>query len=90
MARKVGLDARVLAVTAMTVADRHGLDQVSPLTVAALLGVRPSAIYAHVDGVEGLRYALATHVAWALAARLQDARARSGPVRESRSSARHS
>lgn len=74
MAPKRGIQPRDIALVAATIADREGLEAVTPLSVAERLRVRPSAIYAHVDGVEGLRYALATHVAWELAARLRDAR----------------
>lgn len=44
---------------AIEVVDERGFDALSLSAVAALLKVRPSALYTHVDGSDGLRYLVA-------------------------------
>ncbi len=63
MARKVGIRVDDVVAAAATVADEEGLEAVTLARVAAVLGVRSPSLYAHVDGVAGLRRALALHTA---------------------------
>lgn len=59
MARSVGIDqARVVAVAA-DLADAHGLEALTLAQVAAQLSIRLPSLYNHVDGMAGLRRALA-------------------------------
>ena len=59
MARSVGIDrARVITVAA-ELADAVGLDQLTLAAVAARLEVKLPSLYNHVDGLPGLRHALA-------------------------------
>ncbi|GAB1690220.1 TetR/AcrR family transcriptional regulator [Krasilnikovia sp. M28-CT-15] len=55
MGRKVGLTRAQVVAAAADVADKRGLAEVSLSTVAAALGVRTPSLYAHVDGLTGLR-----------------------------------
>ncbi|GIE91533.1 transcriptional regulator, TetR family [Actinoplanes regularis] len=75
MGRKVGLTRAQVVAAAATVADRQGLAEVSLATVAATLGVRTPSLYAHVDGLTGLRRALAHRAGERLAACLAAAAA---------------
>lgn len=59
MARKAGVTREQVTDAASTIADRNGLAAVSVARVAAAVGVRPPSLYAHVDGLGGLRRALA-------------------------------
>jgi AcrR family transcriptional regulator len=45
--------------SALLVVDRHNLDALTLAAVAAELGVRPSALYTYIDGLDALRYAVA-------------------------------
>ena len=64
---------------AAAVVDTDGRDELSLGRLADGLGVQPSALYNHVDGIDGLRHELAVHATEHLAARLRDALvARSG------------
>jgi AcrR family transcriptional regulator len=63
MARKVGIRVDDVVGAAATVADEEGLEAVTLARVAAVLGVRSPSLYAHVDGVAGLRRVLALHTA---------------------------
>ena len=54
------LDRDGLATSAMDVVDRLGFDALSLSAVAAGLGVGPSALYTHVDGLDGLRELVAS------------------------------
>jgi AcrR family transcriptional regulator len=49
---------RVIDVAA-ALADEHGLDAVTLAMVAGELGLRSQSLYAHVDGIQGLRHGLA-------------------------------
>lgn len=51
---KQRLDPETISQVAMTVVDDGGLDALSLSAVALHLGVGPSALYSHVDGLEGL------------------------------------
>ncbi|MCU7728835.1 WHG domain-containing protein [Actinoplanes sp. KI2] len=70
MGRKVGLTRAQVVAAAAAVADGQGLADVSLATVAATLGVRTPSLYAHVDGLMGLRRALAQWAGESLAAYL--------------------
>jgi AcrR family transcriptional regulator len=59
MGRRVGLTRAQVVAAAAAVADKHGLAEVSLASVAAALGVRTPSLYAHVDGLAGLRRDLA-------------------------------
>lgn len=76
MARKVGLALDDVAQAAAAVADRAGLDAVTLSAVADELGVRSPSLYAHVQGLEGLRRLLGRYAAGRLAAQLTRAAAR--------------
>ena len=75
MARKLGLDATDVLGAAMRLADTHGLGAVTLAAVAAELGVRAPSLYAHVDGLDGLRRGLALDGAAAVAAAFREAAA---------------
>lgn len=59
MARKLGLDAGDVVGAAAALADSEGLEAVTLARVAAAVGVRSPSLYSHVDGLGGLRRALA-------------------------------
>jgi AcrR family transcriptional regulator len=58
MARR-RLDVTLVTAGAMTVVDQQGFEALSLSAVAELLGVGPSALYSHVDGLVGLRETVA-------------------------------
>jgi AcrR family transcriptional regulator len=60
---------------AARIADAHGSDAVTLASVAAALGIRSPSLYAHVDGLDGLRRRLALHAAAAMAEALGTAAA---------------
>jgi AcrR family transcriptional regulator len=70
MAAGVGLDRHRVIEEAAALADESGSDAVTLAALAARLGVRSQSLYAHVDGLEGLRRDLAVHGQLALADRL--------------------
>lgn len=70
MARKLGLRVRDVLGAAARQADAGGLAAVTLASVAAELGVRAPSLYAHVDGLDGLRRELALDGAGAMAAAL--------------------
>jgi len=70
---KVRISIAGLTDVALVLVDRHGLDALTLSGVAAELGVRPSALYTHVEGLEGLRYHVAVHATANLTARVRDA-----------------
>lgn len=63
MGRKRGLQRRDVVAAAAELADRGGLDAVTLAAVAAALGVRSPSLYAHVEGLPGLRRRLALYAA---------------------------
>ncbi|GJM39058.1 MAG: putative transcriptional regulator, TetR family protein [Acidimicrobiales bacterium] len=76
---KQRIDRTEVIAAAMRVADRDGLDEVALARVADDLGVQPSALYNHVDGVDGLFQDMTQQAAHNLADSLLDAAiARSG------------
>lgn len=58
MARRVGVTREQVVDVAVAIADRDGWEAVSLATVAAAVGVRSPSLYAHVEGLEGLRHQL--------------------------------
>jgi AcrR family transcriptional regulator len=75
MARKLGIHVDDVVEAAATVADEEGLEAVTLSRVAAVLGLRPPSLYAHVDGLAGLRRAVALHTARRLGAAMGEAAA---------------
>jgi AcrR family transcriptional regulator len=75
MARKRGLRLDDVVSAASGIADREGLDAVTLAAVATELGVRSPSLYAHVDGLAGLRRAMAFDAVAQLDAALADAAA---------------
>jgi AcrR family transcriptional regulator len=75
------LDLTTVIGQAALVVDSVGRDELSLGRVAADLGVQPSALYNHVDGLDGMLHGLALHATQHLGSRLTDASiARSGDV----------
>jgi AcrR family transcriptional regulator len=52
--RRRGLDPDLLARTALEIVDEHGMAGLNARALAARLGVGPSALYKHVDGMDAL------------------------------------
>ena len=73
MGRKLGLTLDDVVAAAALIADRDGIDSVSLATVADALGVKSPSLYNHVEGLAGLRRALAIHGSRVLASELTDA-----------------
>jgi AcrR family transcriptional regulator len=74
MAAPVGLKRAQVIDEAVALLEESGrLDAVALRTVAGRLGVRTQSLYAHVDGLEGLRRQLALRGLAALADRLTEA-----------------
>lgn len=67
------IDRTAIVNTAMALADSDGIQGVALGRVAEDLGVQTSALYNHVDGVEGLRHDVAVQALANLAAALRDA-----------------
>ncbi len=59
MAAGIGLDRPRVVAEAAALADEDGPDAVTLAALAARLGVRSQSLYAHVDGLDGLRRDLA-------------------------------
>jgi AcrR family transcriptional regulator len=75
VARKAGVSQGDVVEAAARIADAHGSDAVTLASVAAALGIRSPSLYAHVDGLDGLRRRLALHAAAAMAEALGTAAA---------------
>jgi AcrR family transcriptional regulator len=73
MARKVGLTLDQVVAAATEVADRDGLEAVTLARVAEMLGVRSPSLYSHVEGLAGLRRAMALDAAERLGTHITDA-----------------
>jgi AcrR family transcriptional regulator len=73
VARKVGVTKAQVVEAAAVVADRDGLGAVTLTTVASALGVKPPSLYAHVEGLAGLRRDLGLAAARELGRRMADA-----------------
>ncbi|MEY2476289.1 MAG: hypothetical protein QOG87_1604 [Actinomycetota bacterium] len=63
MARKRGIELEQVVRTASALADAEGLEAVTLARVASQLDVRSPSLYSHVDGLGGLRRALALDAA---------------------------
>ena len=54
MSHRVGLTTEIVMDTAMKIADKEGLGQLTLSRVAEELGVRTPSLYEHVEGLDGL------------------------------------
>jgi AcrR family transcriptional regulator len=80
MGARAGLDRAQVIDAAAALADDTGADGLTLAALASGLGVRSQSLYAHVDGLDGLRRDLAIHGQQELAQRLGAAvMGRSGP-----------
>ncbi len=73
MGTKTTVDQTRVIDVAAALADEHGYDAVTLAMVAGELGLRSQSLYAHVDGIQGLRDGLALRGHALLADRLGDA-----------------
>ncbi len=73
MARKRGISLDDIVASASRLADEGGWEALTLAAVARDLGIRSPSLYAHVEGLEGLRRALAIHAADDMARRLDHA-----------------
>ena len=73
MARKVGVTKEQVVETAAAVADRDGLGAVTLAAVAGAIGVKAPSLYAHVDGLGGLRRDLSLAASGQLGERMRAA-----------------
>jgi AcrR family transcriptional regulator len=67
VARRVGLSRSDVLAAARDIADADGLEAVTLAAVAGRLGIRSPSLYAHVEGLDGLRRDLALAAAAAMA-----------------------
>lgn len=74
MGRRVGLTADAVLAAGAQIADEDGLEGVTLAAVAQRLGVRSPSLYAHVDGLQGLRRSLTIFSVSSLAHDLREAR----------------
>lgn len=74
MGRRAGLTPELVQSAALALADESGLESVTLAAVADRLGVRSPSLYAHVEGIPGLRRALTIQAVAALAHDLREAR----------------
>ena len=72
MARKVGILPGQVVEAAAELTDRDGLAGLTLTALARHLGIRTPSLYAHVDGLPGLRRELQAYGAHALAAAIRD------------------
>jgi AcrR family transcriptional regulator len=63
VARTRGVELAQVIEAAARVADAEGLHALTMAEVAAALGLRPPSLYSHVDGLKGLRRAMALEAA---------------------------
>lgn len=70
MGARAGLDRLQVVEAAAVIADESGTGGLTLAALAARLGVRSQSLYAHVDGLDGLRHDLAVHGQQELARRL--------------------
>ncbi|MEW4369896.1 TetR/AcrR family transcriptional regulator [Paenibacillus kandeliae] len=59
MSPRIGLNLDQIVTAAAEIADEHGIQQITLSTVAQKLNVRSPSLYNHVDGLPGLRRAMA-------------------------------
>lgn len=76
MARKRGLTTAAVVQAAASIADAEGLAAVTLASVAQRLGIRSPSLYAHVEGLTGLRRRLALEAAAVLFQAMQEAGAK--------------
>ena len=80
MATPTKFDRQGVLDVAADLADEHGLANLTLAMLASEVGMRSQSLYAHVDGIEGLRDGLALRGQAMLADRLRDAvMAKTGP-----------
>ena len=72
MAKKIGISIDDVVRAAAEIADRSGLENLTLAKVAELLGARSPSLYAHVDGLPGLRRELQLHAARELNSAFED------------------
>ena len=73
MARKHGLTASQVLDEAVRLIDDQGLDGLTLRALAARLGVRPPSVFAHFQGLDDIRRALALHACAEMETQLRDA-----------------
>lgn len=73
MSHRLGLDRAAVVQAAAVLADREGIEQLTLAALAARLGVRIPSLYNYVDGLHGLRRALALLGTHELSRRLERA-----------------
>ncbi len=73
MATTTKFDRQGVLDVAAGLADQHGLGNLTLAMLASEVGMRSQSLYAHVDGIEGLRDGLALRGQAMLADRLRDA-----------------
>ena len=70
MSPRAGLDNDSVIAAAVALADANGLESLSLTALAAQLGIRTPSLYNHINGLDGLRQALALRGMRELADRL--------------------
>jgi AcrR family transcriptional regulator len=70
---RAGLNRDAVIDAASRIADKEGLDAVTPARLGAALGVKPPSLYKHVDGIDDVRRGLALRGLREAEARLQRA-----------------
>jgi AcrR family transcriptional regulator len=73
MAGQAGFNREAVVDTAAVLAEEHGLQNVTLALLAGELGIRSQSLYAHVDGIDGLRRELGLRGLSLLADRLRSA-----------------
>lgn len=73
MARRDPIDHPTLMAAAIAILDADGFDGLTLSRVAASLGVGPSALYTHVDGLAGLHHAAGVEATRRLTVEVRDA-----------------
>ena len=72
MARKAGISRSDVLDAAIEVADADGLGGLTLAAVASRLGIRTPSLYAHIDGIAGLKRLMAVEGAALLGTALED------------------
>ncbi|NNF53646.1 MAG: WHG domain-containing protein [Acidimicrobiales bacterium] len=70
---RIRIDLEQVLAAAVVIVDRGGLAELSLSSVALHLGVRPSALYTHVAGSDGLHYVVAVHATTRLTSSVRNA-----------------
>jgi len=71
--RRPALSPSTVTDAAMDIVNRDGFDALTVSAVAGELGVGPSRLYTHIDGLDGLRYLVATAATRNLTTRVRNA-----------------